>query len=139
MCRAFLDVSLLVGKEWNRCGLDPVAPSTFDPCPKTEVSFDPQWIVSAAWGIPSAPVRAAEVPGLHQHQRREGQGLRRREDPHRDPDAHLADGRRRPDGLGRKNTFLMGVGYEYWRNKFGNHGIPGVEVDAPTFQAEWHF
>ena len=40
---------------------------------------------------------------------------------------------------GRKNTFLMGVGYEYWRNKFGNHGIPGVEVDAPTFQAEWHF
>ena len=46
---------------------------------------------------------------------------------------------------GNKNTFLMGVGYEYWRNKFGNHAYgngveePGIDTEAPTFQMEWHF
>lgn len=45
----------------------------------------------------------------------------------------------------RKNTVLMGVGYEYWRNKFGNHAYasgvekPGIDTRAPTFQMEWHF
>ena len=46
---------------------------------------------------------------------------------------------------GRKNTLLMGVGYEMWLNKFGNHATaagvtkPGINTYAPTLQVEWHF
>ena len=46
---------------------------------------------------------------------------------------------------GRKNTLLLGVGYELWLNKFGNHttaaGVtkPGINTYAPTLQVEWHF
>ena len=39
----------------------------------------------------------------------------------------------------RKNSLWMGVGYEYWRNKFGNHSQPGVDTDAMTLNLEWHF
>ena len=40
---------------------------------------------------------------------------------------------------------LVGVGYELWRNKFGNEktakGVtkPGIDTDAVMLQAEWHF
>mgnify|MGYP002129987133 CR=1 FL=1 len=42
-------------------------------------------------------------------------------------------------------TFKVGLEYQYWRNKFGNHAYgngvekPGIDTDAPTFQMEWHF
>jgi len=45
----------------------------------------------------------------------------------------------------KKGTFFMGVGYELWLNKFGNHDNKagqtkqGIDTYAPTFQMEWHF
>lgn len=47
----------------------------------------------------------------------------------------------------RKNTLLIGPGYEYWNNKFGNPSPvttpggakPNITTHCPTFQAEWHF
>ena len=39
-----------------------------------------------------------------------------------------------------KGTFFAGVGYEYWKNKFGNQpSVPGSKTSAPTLHAEWHF
>jgi len=91
----YLDLSLMVGKEWNRCRLG--API----CPQREIGFDPQWMVNVVVGHPVPRRRgAAAVRGLPRHQRREGAGLRRHEDRHRDPDARRADGRCRSDGLG---------------------------------------
>ncbi len=46
----FLDVSLLFGKEWNHNNFGTV---------DKEIAFDPQWIISAAWGI---PFNAGPVP-----------------------------------------------------------------------------
>ncbi len=46
----FLDVSLLFGKEWNHNNFGTV---------EKEIAFDPQWIISAAWGI---PFNAGPVP-----------------------------------------------------------------------------
>lgn len=37
------------------------------------------------------------------------------------------------------NRFFMGVGYELWRNKFGNQDMPGVDTNTPTLHARWHF
>ena len=45
---------------------------------------------------------------------------------------------------GPKHTFLVGVEYEYWRNKFGNPTTtpgagPGATARTPMIRAEYHF
>ena len=127
----FLDVSLLLGKEWNHNNFGSV---------EKEIAFDPQWIINAAWGI---PFNAGPVPlkfqGFANYLSKRGEDYNGKETK--------AETLMRTSLMvdvgqmawGKKNTLLMGVGYEYWRNKFGNHGIQGVDVDAPTFQMEWHF
>ena len=45
---------------------------------------------------------------------------------------------------GPKHTFLVGVAYEYWRNKFGNPTTtpgagPGATARTPMIRAEYHF
>ena len=42
-------------------------------------------------------------------------------------------------GIG-KNTVRVGVGYQYWRNKFGNlHSVPGATAKTPMLKADFHF
>lgn len=49
--------------------------------------------------------------------------------------------------MNKKNTFWLGIGYEYWNNKFGNHSYsptnasarPGIKTSTPTLNAEIHF
>jgi len=136
----FLDVSLLYGKEWNHCGLGSPA------CPKSDIAFDPQWIFNVAWGI---PFQAGPVPlkfqGFLNYNSEKGKdyaGVKTK------PETLMRTSLMVDVGqmvAGKKNTFLMGVGYELWRNKFGNHSYangttkPGIDTDAPTFQMEWHF
>jgi nucleoside-specific outer membrane channel protein Tsx len=47
-----------------------------------------------------------------------------------------------PVGAG-KNTFKLGVGYEYWKNKFGNvysaSSNPGAFAKTPFVKGEYHF
>jgi len=39
-----------------------------------------------------------------------------------------------------KNSFRVGVGYQYWRNKFGNpHSVPGSLAKTPMVRADYHF
>jgi nucleoside-specific outer membrane channel protein Tsx len=42
---------------------------------------------------------------------------------------------------GAKNTFKVGVEYQYWKNKFGNssQGNPGATAKTPMVRAEYHF
>jgi nucleoside-specific outer membrane channel protein Tsx len=127
----FLDVSLLLGKEWNHNNFGSV---------EKEIAFDPQWIISAAWGI---PFNAGPVPlkfqGFANYLSKRGEdynGKKTKAETLMRTSLMVDVGQM---AWGKKNTLLMGVGYEYWRNKFGNHGIQGVDVDAPTFQMEWHF
>ena len=136
----FLDLSLLLGKEWNHCGLGGLA------CPKSDISFDPQWIVSAAWGIPfSAGAVPLKFQGFINVIGEKGED-------YADVQTHTETLMRTSlmvdvgqMAWGKKNTLLMGVGYEYWRNKFGNHAYgngvvkPGIDARAPTFQMELHF
>jgi nucleoside-specific outer membrane channel protein Tsx len=40
-----------------------------------------------------------------------------------------------------KNTFKIGVEYQYWKNKFGNPSdtVPGATAKTPMIRAEYHF
>lgn len=127
----FLDVSLLFGKEWNHNNFGTV---------EKEIAFDPQWIISAAWGI---PFNAGPVPlkfqGFANYLSKRGEdynGKKTKAETLMRTSLMVDVGQM---AWGKKNTLWVGVGYEYWRNKFGNHGIQGVDVNAPTFQMEWHF
>ena len=136
----YLDVSLLAAREWNHCGLG--APA----CPQAEISFDTQWMLSAAWGI---PFQAGPLPlkfqGFINYIGEKGKDYAgvKTEAETLMRTSLMAD-------LGqlagsRKNTVWAGVGYELWLNKFGNHanaaGVtkPGINTRAPTLQLEWHF
>ncbi len=136
----FLDVSLLLGKEWNHCGLGGLA------CPKSDISFDPQWIISAAWGIPfnagAVPLKFQGFINVIGEKGDDYAGVKTHTETLMRTSLMVDVGQM---AWGKKNTFLMGVGYEYWRNKVGNHAYgngvekPGIDTNAPTFQMEWHF
>jgi nucleoside-specific outer membrane channel protein Tsx len=40
-----------------------------------------------------------------------------------------------------KNTFKLGLEYQYWKNKFGNPSstVPGATAKTPQIRAEYHF
>ena len=134
----FFDLSLLAGKEWNHCGLAS--------CTDHEHGFDTQLILSAAWGL---PFQAGPVPlkfqGFLNYNTDKGKdyaGVKTEAETLMRTSLMVDVGQM---AAGRKNTLLLGVGYEMWLNKFGNHATaagvtkPGINTYAPTFQVEWHF
>ncbi|CAM5781988.1 hypothetical protein [Castellaniella caeni] len=138
--KGFFDVSLLWGKEWNHCGLG--API----CPDANVAFDSQWIVGLAWMI---PFQAGAVPlkfqGFANYNSKKGRDYAGVET---DPEILMRTSLMADVGklmFDKKNTLWVGVGYEYWHNKFGNrydgrgNKKPGIQTTAPTLQMEYHF
>ncbi|MBL1377930.1 outer membrane protein OmpK [Zobellella iuensis] len=134
--KGFVDLSLFYAYEQNHCGL----PGCGAPGNKNDISFDPYYVIGLAWGL---PFQAGPVPmkfqGFANYNTEKGND-------------YFNNGTK-PEVLSRSslmvdvgqlafnksNTLWAGVGYEYWDNKFGNHGKPGVDTRAPTFQLEWHF
>jgi nucleoside-specific outer membrane channel protein Tsx len=39
----------------------------------------------------------------------------------------------------KKNTFKVGLEYQYWKNKFGNMNLAGTTAKTPMVRAEYHF
>ncbi|MFC3286030.1 hypothetical protein [Litchfieldella rifensis] len=131
----FLDVSLLYAREWNHCGLDACgAPGNHN-----SIAFDPYYQLSVAWGVPfEVGAAALKFQGFYNYNSEKGDDYFNVET--------------KPEQLMRSSLMLdvgqlawsqsdqlwAGVGYEYWRNKFGNHDKPGVDTDAVTFNLEWH-
>jgi nucleoside-specific outer membrane channel protein Tsx len=136
----FLDVSLLAAKEWNHCGLG--APA----CQKSDIAFDPYLVFNVAWGIPfqlaSVPLKFQGFLNYNTEKGKDYSGVKTKAETLMRTSLMVDVGQMVG---GRKNTVLMGVGYEYWRNKFGNHAFAngttkaGIDTDAPTLQMEIHF
>jgi nucleoside-specific outer membrane channel protein Tsx len=134
----FLDLSLLTGKEWNHCGL------AF--CSDHEHGFDAQWILSAAWGVPfqagPVPLKFQGFINYNSEKGKDYSGVKTEAETLLRTSLMVDVGQM---AAGRKNTLLLGVGYEMWLNKFGNHATaagvtkPGINTYAPTLQMEWHF
>lgn len=134
--RALLDLSLLIGKEWNHCGLPPCnAPGA-----QSDIAFDAFPILHTAWRFPFQ-VQGTGVlfEGFALH------GFRRGTDYVGKPVAEetlmrtalMVDiGAMLVD---RPKTLYAGVGYELWRNKYGASSVPGTDTDALTLHLRWHF
>ncbi|GHC17203.1 hypothetical protein [Aidingimonas halophila] len=131
--RGFLDVSLLYSHEWNHCGLDFCGPDN-------DVEFDPYAQLNIAWGV---PFEAGAIPlkfqGFYNYNTEKGEDAGGSET---DDEQLLRTSLMLDVGdlaWNEGDQFLAGVGYEMWRNKFGNADGPGIDTDAATFNLEWHF
>lgn len=124
------DLSLLYYKETNHNGIV-----------GTDVNFKSTWRVAGAWGIPfDAGSLPLNLNGFFNYTGEKG------------TDGFGAD--TKPETLidiflmadvgalaGKKGTFLAGVGYEYWQNKFGNDHtqVVGSTARTPMAKVEVHF
>lgn len=134
------DISLLLGKEWNHCGLNDKI------CPTHDISFDTQFIVSAGWMIPfSAGPVPMKFQGFGNYMSKKGKDYAGVETA---PETLIRTSLMVDVGqiaFSKKNLAYVGIGYEYWHNKFGNHNDArgnekvGINTHTPTIQAELHF
>ena len=129
--KGFADLSLFYAHEWNHCG------ASF--CDVNEIEFDPYYQINLAWGLPfEAGTMPLKLQGFYNYNGEKGEDYQGNDT---DPEQLMRTSLMLDVGQlawGEANQLWAGVGYEYWRNKFGNHGKDGVDTDAPTFQLEWH-
>ncbi|MDT0512971.1 hypothetical protein [Halomonas sp. LES1] len=129
--KGFVDLSLFYAHEWNHCG------ASF--CDVNEIEFDPYYQINLAWGVPfvAGPL-PLKFQGFYNYNGEKGEDYQGNDT---DPEQLMRTSLMLDVGQlawGEANQLWAGVGYEYWRNKFGNHGKDEVDTDAPTFQLEWH-
>jgi len=122
----FFDVSLLYRTEQNHNGI--VGAS---------VQFDPTYGMSLAWGIPLKAINS-KFDGFLDYigpKGKDGFGFETKAET-------LARAYLMYDIgslAGKAGTFYVGVGYEYWNNKFGGNPNNYGKTNAPMFAAEAHF
>lgn len=121
----FMDFSVFYSHEWNHNGFKDGG---------SEVEFDDYTQFNLAWKFPFA---AGPVPmkfqGFFNYNTAKGNDT---EAEQLSRPSLMADVGKL--AWGEENRLWAGIGYEYWRNKFGNHGVDGVDTDAVTFNLEWH-
>lgn len=125
--KGFVDFSVLYAHERNHNG--------FKPAGEKDVTFDDYTVFNLAWGL---PFQAGPLPMKFQGfgNYNTAKGMDTKYEILVRTSLMLDLGQLAFD---KSNTLWAGVGYEYWDNKFGNHGRPGVDTRAPTLQLEWHF
>ncbi len=132
----FLNVSLLALWESN-------APyNTFSNTSTPRYRYKTHPMLTAAWGIPVGAGFSFEgfANWIASKGKNEFGGSTR---PETNIDAQLMYDASALVGAG-KNTFKVGLEYQYWRNKFGNPTVasgagPGATARTPMIRAEYHF
>lgn len=131
----FFDVGLWYYKEKNHNGIVPLIGSP--PGMTDDVSFDATYRIALAWGIP-IPAIGAKFSGFLTYTGEKGKdGFGADTKPETLTDMYLLF----DVGafFGKKDTFFVGPGVEYWRNKFGSPANEGADYTAPMIAAEIHF
>jgi nucleoside-specific outer membrane channel protein Tsx len=132
--KGFWDVSLLWDKEWNNNGI----PLSFV---NHAVVFKSAAMVTTAWGVPlfkigKAPLSFEGFGLLNSTKGKDGFGNGTKPETLLHPKLMYNVG----SLFGEKHNYSVGVGYEYWNNKFGNdnHANPGSCAHAPFVEVALH-
>ena len=132
----FLDVGLWYYRERNHCGIPPC----LEPGARSEVTFDPTYLINATWGIPfevgSVPLKFQGFVNFVGSKGKDYTGHDTAKETLLRTSLMVDVGQVLAS---HKGTVYVGVGYEYWHNKYGNQPGVGTQVNAPQFQVEWHF
>lgn len=128
--RGFLRLAVLAEKEWDHNGIVGAAEN-----------FDATWALESAWQFPFAlarlPLRAEGYLGIYGPKGRDRFGNDTRTETLFHPRLMGDVGAL----AGHANRLWLGLGYEYWRNKFGaDHAItPGAMQHAWMVEAALHW
>jgi nucleoside-specific outer membrane channel protein Tsx len=124
----FLNVSLLALRESNQ----PVGvPSRY--------TYKTHAMLNAAWGIPIASTGLSFEGYANFIAAKGSNEFGGPTSAETNIDAMVMVDLGTPLGMG-KNTFRVGLEYQYWRNKFGNpSNVPGSLAKTPMVRAEYHF
>ena len=132
----FLDVGVWYYRERNHCGIPPC----LEAGAHSEITFNPTYLVNATWGIPfevgSVPLK---FQGFINFVGSKGKDYTNHDTA---KETLMRTSLMVDVGqvvAGHKNTVFVGVGYEYWHNKYGSQPGVGTLVNAPQLQVEWHF
>ncbi len=129
----FWDLSVMYRSEKNHNGLSSAQ--------EHDVRFNDTYYLETAWGIPfqlgSVPFKFKGFANFVPPKGKDGFG----NDTVSETLVHaslLVDVGKLT--FGKKDTLFAGVGYEYWKNKFGNNSAytPGTEANTPFLNLEWH-
>jgi len=124
----FLDLSVLLYNETNNNGIV-----------SREVKFDTTYQLGAVWGVPFTLGTPAIFKGflsITGPKGKDGFGVETKTETLLRSSVQWDVGTLA--GL-NKGTVFTGIGYEYWKNKFGNPPGIGTKTSTPTLHAEWHF
>ncbi|MYM69299.1 outer envelope protein [Pseudoduganella sp. FT55W] len=131
----FLDISALVIWESN-------APySTFTKTATPRYAYKTHAMLTGAWGIPFTVGIPLQFNGYANFITAKGTNeFGGGTAPETNIDAQIMYDISETIGT-PKNTFKVGVAYQYWRNKFGNpsKNNPGATARTPMVRAEYHF
>jgi len=121
----FLDVGLLGAREWNQNGIV-----------GKDVIFKPTLMLTAAWGIPIGPVTFAGYGDVELPKGKDGFDAQTKTEVLLHPKVLLDVG----SFWGWKKAIEVGVGYEYWLNKFGNDNskVKGSLANTPFAEVDIH-
>jgi nucleoside-specific outer membrane channel protein Tsx len=131
----FLDMGLWYYREHNHCGAAPC----LVPEAHSQVTFDPTYLLNVTWAIPfevgSVPLKFQGFVNFV--------GPKGKDYTNRDTAKETLLRTSLMVDVGQvfashKNVVYVGVGYEYWHNKYGNPPGLGTRVSAPQLQLEWH-
>ncbi|MCW5300083.1 outer envelope protein [Herbaspirillum lusitanum] len=102
-------------------------------------SYDTHPMFNAAWGIPFGTSGFAFEGYMNYIAAKGKDEFGNSTSPELNFDGQIMYDVGTPLGLG-KNTFRVGLEYQYWRNKFGNRStVPGSFAKTPMLRAEYHF
>ena len=136
----FLNISLLALHESNAPHStfpDPVTGMAQAPTPR--YTYDVHAMVSLAWGIPFNAGIPLSFEGYANFIDSKGTDeFGNKTAPETDINLQVMYDLSEAVGA-KKNTFKLGVQYQYWKNKFGNSNIPGATARTPMVRAEYHF
>jgi nucleoside-specific outer membrane channel protein Tsx len=131
----FLDISLLALRESN-------APyNGFTQTATSRYTYDTHAMLTAAWGIPFSVGIPLDFEGYANYIGTKGHN------EYGGPTAVEINVDMKlmydlsPAFGAPKNTFKLGLEYQYWKNKFGNPSktVPGATAKTPMVRAEYHF
>ncbi len=137
----FLNISLLALWESNQPSGKAFTPAPVD-YSVGRYSYDTHPMFTAAWGIPlgATGVSFEGFANFIASKGRDEFGGHTK--PETNIDMQLMVDASALLGAG-KNTFKAGLGYQYWRNKFGNDHVGaagrGAFANTPMLRAEYHF
>jgi nucleoside-specific outer membrane channel protein Tsx len=132
----FLDLGLWYYRERNHCGIPPC----LEPGASSDLTFDSTYLINATWGIPfevgSVPLKFQGFVNYVGTKGKDYTGHDTAKETLMRTSLMVDVGQVL---VGRKNVAYVGLGYEYWHNKYGNQPGVGTKVNAPQLQVELHF